>query len=254
MGPKTHPDKNLDEDTTEIFKAVDNAKEEGLVSRDFKVLYQKNEYIKFHTEVNQESLPDILEEEENDILAQSEKLFSDWKRFYIQKACLLALMALGYKVCKHIADPKNDSRIKKNTFVQKMVARYNTIKKKYGKEKIKYIKRGAQVAFFTIFGLYPLYRFRKLRQLASITDTYHSQDLKHNGHNFRNLQWFYRRTYSHSRTIGNTTTTYYNISAPLGYMNAEDRRTEFMPIRKAKSMRALTWLSTLTDLLIACLI
>ena len=198
LAPKIHPDKNTEDDTTEIFQAIAAAQDEGIASTDFKIMYKKSYDLSSYgpkspvfygepTEIVSVSLPDILKKEEKDVFVQSEKLFSDWKCFYIQKACLLAFMAFGYRLCKHIADPNTDSRLKKNTFVQKIVARYAAIKKKYGKERVKYIKRGARVAFFAIFGLYPLYRFRKLRQLASLTDDYRSEDL-----NFNNLQWFYR--------------------------------------------------------------
>jgi len=162
----------------------------------------------------------------------------------------MAAMAACYTLYQH---PKINASIQKTTLMRYLTKRYDELEKKYGKEMLKI---GGRIAYFITFGLYPFFRLHKLDTLASLVSTYITVKQYSNpplpGHP-PTIVIFKRKTFDHEERVGNTTTRYYNISRPLGWMAPEDIRTEFMPIRKAKSMRLLMWLSSTAHLLTACL-
>jgi hypothetical protein len=84
---------------------------------------------------------------------------------------------------------------------------------------------------------YPLIRYFNFFCLKNLDFYYLSEEVE------SNIIVFRKKTFSHSETRGNTTTYYFNISDPIGYMTKEEKEKEFKVVTTASKYFQLSLLN-----------
>ncbi len=269
---KTHPDKGV-VTNIEPIKAVNAVKEE-LEARDFsaKVEYEMiwngnfdSQFGNFDmsgpgTVPSVESLSELFarsgEEDKADLVDSSafkeefKNVTDEWKRFYIAKWVLLIGVAVGYNYLKKLSASEKDSWFKRNKTIQAISSRWSRFKKEH--PRIVAIMRGSvRGGFIACAALYPLYRYRKPFSWASLNHHYKSEIVTDKLLSEDDLKLYYRmikvgeRQYKDQFGRVTRTEDIREPSYPLGYMTSEQERKEFMLIRKAYVMSALSAASSL---------
>lgn len=179
-------------------------------------------------------------------------LTTQWKRFYIAKFAIIGGALLVYKFLEKQSKTKEGSLLVQNRTVRQCIAWRNHFKKKHPNWSA-FIERGG---FVTLAALYPLYRFRKVFTLASLTGRYPFETRHFNEINQDDIKVFYRMFHTYTRIIHTSNGTkhvpVYEPTFPICYMPADQERKEFMPIRKSQVMSAIMVATSIAATWLGC--